>query len=318
VRTAGCSISNRVDVLGSSSMHFSRYYLVTLHVCAPRTRSERAAKLGLSDLYAMPTGMPGARGHDHALLCGSGPSAGLVDSDAAASLHTHTDVWASNQFFVHDALTPRFYHAEFKPHTLSFWRRHFTSARFVNTTFIVDDSHEEVLTYLKSMVPKLVVYRSNYVEWRAKQRCREVDGLYIPRQCSRLRKSCTASTTLILHLMALFEYRTVYIIGVDLAQPGHFWTNQSKYSPAIASYQPQVTTRVAYGPDVHSTHARGVHIFIQSFLAFNRIGAINLSPASARIMPRIPPMTVESLVATLRRAAPTPAGRTQNALREPP
>lgn len=66
--------------------------------------------------------------HRVALLAGNGPSMNLVGSVEARRVQQTMDVWATNQFFVHQALTPDFHHVEIKGYTEAFWLDNFDQA----------------------------------------------------------------------------------------------------------------------------------------------------------------------------------------------
>ncbi|KAJ1638540.1 hypothetical protein T492DRAFT_207142 [Pavlovales sp. CCMP2436] len=134
------------------------------------------------------------------------------------------------------------------------------------------------------------------VSWRAKTSCVAADGRFAPSHCSRMTKACTASTTLVLYLIVLLGYDTVFIVGVDLIRPSHFWTHNLAYPPAIRNFAPTVSTPVRYNAmSMHSTRARNVHVFVGAFLNFNNMTAVNLSPISAELL-QLPHVPVKQLV----------------------
>lgn len=67
--------------------------------------------------------------HPAALLIGNGPSANLVTAELAEDVERSFDVWAMNQFFVHNHLTPDFHHVEAKGFIEPFWRKLFDKRR---------------------------------------------------------------------------------------------------------------------------------------------------------------------------------------------
>lgn len=271
-------------------------------VCPATTRSKTAARLGVHDVFVNVDVLRGRSRVSAALLCGSGPSANLIDESNARFFESVTDVWSTNQFFVHRHLTPRFHHAEFKKGTLDFWRENYReSARFRETTFILDDSYTEAILFLLKHDAHVFAYRNRMVEWRSRKSCTPADGYFLPSPCKRLRKACSASTTLVLNLLGLVGYESVYFVGIDLATPKHFWTENPQYPPALSRYQPMVNFRgiVNYSDvlasGVHPTRHREVHKFIEGFVAYNGIRGFNLSPISADLL-ALPRVSIPDIV----------------------
>jgi hypothetical protein len=249
--------------------------------------------------------------HDRALLCGSGPSARAIGPEAAKYLHSHFDVWASNQFFVHHHLIADFYHAEFKPSTFTFWDRHFLSNktkvqqyRNYGTQFLYED-RKMFFEYMRKFVNKTGVttygFHPRGINLIQPIACTARDGEYAPKVFP-LTKKCSASTTLLLDMIKSMGYTSIWLIGIDMKTSEHFWTGQQEYPPALANFRPEkwpmphtkYTIYEGNGTDKygnrkvvdrHPTHERGFTEYAPAFLKFNQITAVNFSPQSADLLP---------------------------------
>mmetsp|Transcript_7221 Transcript_7221/g.19647 ORF Transcript_7221/g.19647 Transcript_7221/m.19647 type:complete len:369 (+) Transcript_7221:52-1158(+) len=265
--------------------------------CSKKLRSKTGARLGLHDVFRDMNLLREHKRTNSALLCGSGPSANLAGPAAARFFERTTDVWATNQFIVHRDLTPRFHHAEFKPSSLEFWRKNFRNApRYKDTVFIVDDFNPAALIFLMKQKVSLFSYSKGMVAWHSRISCKESDGEHTPRPCAPLRKACSASTTLVMSLMTVLGYNSIYFVGVDLVTPDHFWTGNQDYSASVSSYLPPVNFNgdvpheATQAAGVHPTQQRGVPAYLRGYIRFNHIKAVNLSPlsASALGLPHVP------------------------------
>lgn len=251
--------------------------------------------------------------HHRALFCGSGPSVNLVtEGTLAAYFNSKFDVFASNQFFVHNYLKPSFYHVELKGSSIRFWEKHFLGntskiAQYEGSNFIYNDDGitgmfmrklgEVIKGNLFGYHPSSLVVKADV--------CGKGHGQY-KSSCYPLMKSCGASTTVILDLITSMGYKHVWFLGVDLKTSSHFWNNNSAYSTDITHFQPpqarqpetkytmKSTTKHAK-TNTHPTHVRGIHVFLQSFLTFNDINALNLSPLSSSLL-SIPFIEVNDLL----------------------
>lgn len=286
---------------------------ISIKTCPRNTQSKVAVRLGMSDVYQHGAELRALKRSAHALLCGSGPSANLIERNEARFFEETTDVWASNQFFVHAHLTPRFHHTEFKRSSLDFWHAHLQdqAIRFRETTFLLDDSNLDALSFLRSRSARIFVYAARNVEWKARDGCTEADGYYAPLHCGRIVKSCSASMSLILHLLVLMRYTSLYVVGIDLVSPDHFWTNNSAYPRAIANFYPQVNfnkgvvpTVITRASGVHPTQLRGFSAYLVGFLAFNNLTCVNLSPLSRSAL-RLPYVHIRHLVQSCLRRGHT-------------
>ena len=130
--------------------------LLPLAFAAMRALGLDETTLASYDGCALPQHEPGSLlgvVHSHvrnrvALLAGTGPSAGAVDTGAAEWLEENMDVWALNQFFLHPALTPRFYNLEMRSlgdaSNDEYWRRFFVGQkrlRYEQTLFLARSQH---------------------------------------------------------------------------------------------------------------------------------------------------------------------------------
>lgn len=261
-------------------------------------------------LFAEFNGRLGAhRRHDAALVCGCGPSMNLVDARAAALIHAHMDVWTTNQFFFHHHLVPDFYHVEFKEQSFPLWEKYFLGnitkvAAYKNTIFIAEEeirngADVRFLMRVTNRSPgRLLVYNSLRKE--ARFVCEASDGAYTPR-CSPLVKHCGASMTTVFHLIIAMGYKQVWLLGIDLKVPGHFWIGNPSYPPEISRFKPprhdgnhperrkyqlfdnRSTNRRRI--PMHATAERGIVPFATTLFAHNNVKAFNLSPISTGIVP---------------------------------
>ena len=256
-----------------------------------------------------------------ALFCGCGPSMNLVDYSKAAYLERHFDVWATNQFFIHRYVTPRFMHVEFKPWSLTLWSQFLGESKnrqkYANTTIIMARAsrRSEIGFRLLSrlLTPgQLFAYRKDLgeLQYQAIRGCNETDGKHRPPACGPLIAKCSSSITLVLQLIALLQYEAVWFLGVDLVLRDHFWNSNPIYLAEISKFPPFVRVANATyhnvshthlvpfrlnSDEAHSTAKRGAHLYLHSFLAYNGMRSVNLSPYSATIL-SIATGTIDGLV----------------------
>lgn len=256
-----------------------------------------------SDLFASLDELAKRKRRPWALFCGCGPSMNLIDESNAKYIHRYFDVWASNQFFIHKYVTPQFMHVEFKPSAVVLWSRYFDAHKqhqYANTTVIVptviDGAQGLRLLETRLAPDNLFAYRAHDLQLQAIGGCVEADGRHVPNMCGPLIAKCSASTTIIMQLIAMLRYDAVWFLGVDLVMHDHFWNQNRMYPSELFHFKPTVTplarrykkvhVRAAnISAAAHATATRGVHLYISSFVAHNGMRSINMSPYSADLFP---------------------------------
>ena len=142
----------------------------------------------------------------------------------------------------------------------------------------------------------LFAYRAHDLQLQAIGGCVEADGRHVPNMCGPLIAKCSASTTIIMQLIAMLRYDAVWFLGVDLVMHDHFWNQHRMYPSELFHFKPTVTPlaprykKVHMGAAnisaaAHATATRGVHLYISSFVAHNGMRSINMSPYSADLFP---------------------------------
>ena len=261
------------------------------------------------------------RQHDAALVCGCGPSMNEVDGRVAALIHKRMDVWATNQFFLHHHLVPDFYHVEFKAQSFPVWEKHFLRnqtkvAAYSKTMFIAEEEIRNgadihFLMRVTNHAPgRLLAYNS--LKKEARFVCDASDGSYVP-SCSPLVKHCGASMATVLHLILAMGYKQVWLLGIDLKVPGHFWIGNREYPAEISEFKPprhdgnhperrkyqRYENRSSHRRiPMHATAERGIVPFAVELFAHNKVKAFNLSPISRDIIPieYVPLLEIESRI----------------------
>lgn len=271
------------------------------------------------------------RRHSSALLMGNGPSANVVTAAQARIIERTWDVWATNAFFVHAALTPDFHHVEIKGYTEPFWLANFDAAvraryrahgtllwGFEETKFVAvrPRPNDCRLTALPkrnasaarssghvcgSNCPRCLrrVLRhtrlSSYTYYDLAFGETPIDFgrcAHGPITPNVLSKRCHASIVTVLSMIIQLRYETLYILGVDLNSPLHFFDVKPKYAklhrPDLTREERVVLAQTAKSQSAqaktatqpqHRT-ARLMVAFLPPFLAANGLSAVNLSPDS--------------------------------------
>ena len=227
----------------------------------------------------------------------------LIDESKAKYIHRHFDVWASNQFFIHKYVTPRFIHVEFKPSAVKIWSQYFDAHKqhqYANTTVIVptvlDGAAGLRLLETRLAPDNLFAYGPHGLRLQAIGGCVEADGRHVPNRCGPLIAKCSASTTIVMQLIAMLRYDAVWFLGVDLVMHDHFWNQNRMYPSELFHFKPTVTPLAPrykkahmgaanISAAAHATATRGVHLYISSFVAHNGMRSINISPYSADLFP---------------------------------
>jgi hypothetical protein len=209
--------------------------------------------------------------NNEAIFLGCGPSINDLSAEAWQKID-NLDIWASNNWFIHDVV-PDFYHLEVKMHRNGEFAKRMIETKkdaYKNVNWILDSSRH----YLADMVKKewfenVFSYNKTY---------RGDNGYYTPTPDS-VQVSCMASITIILDLMQKMNYDKIYFCGVDLYSSEYFWTSNENYQNhnipyLISTCKPD--ERPADSPHTTLKTAK----FIKEFGQHNKIQFINLSEKS--------------------------------------
>jgi hypothetical protein len=246
-----------------------------------------------------------------ALLAGTGPSAGAVDTGAAEWLEENTDVWAMNQFFLHPALTARFYNLEMRrlgdASNDEYWRRFFVGQkrlRYEQTLFLAHSQHAPAVRRVlcaATPVPKmLATYHVRVRNKGFRHACRnyEASEADIATPSGIASEHCSSSITRVLSLMAACAYSHIALVGVDLLTPRHFYTDSTALltssPPAFESAAADYARRHGGGA-LHMTGVRGIGGFLEGF-SRTHVRIVNLAPSSALVNSSLSTVPLDALV----------------------
>ena len=191
--------------------------------------------------------------NNSAIFLGCGPSINDLDIDFIKD----KDVWANNNFIIHDSIVPDFYHLELKEHRNGPTFRKLLKQKensYKNVNWILNEQRGYLL---RSINPKIF------------------ENIFLYR---KIKVHCLASLTIILQIMAEMNYEKIYFCGVDLKNSNYFWTDNQKYRlPEILnSCKPDERDKNS----IHPTGEREVHEWISSFGKGKGIELINISKQS--------------------------------------
>lgn len=208
---------------------------------------------------------------DEAVFLGCGPSINDLSPEAWKKIE-NLDIWASNNWFIHDVV-PNFYHLEVKQHRNGEFAKRMIETKkelYKDVNWILDSSRPYLFDMVKdkwfeNIFPYNKVYRGD-------------DGYYTPTP-DKVQVSCMASLTIILDVMQKMNYKKIYFCGVDLYSSEYFWTDNDKYSAhkipyLISTCKPD--ERPATAPHTTLKTAK----FIQQFGIHNNINFVNLAEKS--------------------------------------
>lgn len=209
--------------------------------------------------------------HDEAIFLGCGPSINEL-TPAAWQKIDNLDVWASNNWFVHD-LIPDFHHLEVKLHRNGEFAKKMVELK--------KDEYKDVNWILDSTRPYLYdIVKNDWFEniYSYQKEYREENGFYTP-TLDKVQVSYMASLTIVLDLMQKMSYKKIYFCGVDLYSSEYFWTENEKYEKysipyLISTCKPD--ERPSTAPHTTLKTAK----FIKEFGAHNNINFVNLSKKS--------------------------------------
>jgi len=191
--------------------------------------------------------------NNSAIFLGCGPSINDLDIDFIKD----KDVWANNNFIIHDSIVPDFYHLELKEHRNGPTFRKLLKEKenlYKNVNWILNEQRGYLL---KSINPKIY------------------ENIYLYR---KIKVHCLASLTIILQIMAEMKYDRIYFCGVDLKNSNYFWTDNQKYRlPEILnSCKPDERDKNS----IHPTGERKIQEWIAEFGKNKKIELINISKKS--------------------------------------
>tara|TARA_R110000824_G_scaffold118226_9_gene270434 strand:- start:9211 stop:9912 length:702 start_codon:yes stop_codon:yes gene_type:complete len=206
-----------------------------------------------------------------AIFLGCGPSINDL-SESAWKKIKEMDIWASNNWFIHDVV-PNFYHLEVKLHRNGDFVKKMVKAKkdeYKDVNWILDLTRPYLFDTVKEgEYENIYVYEKTY---------REEAGFYTPSP-DKVYVSCMASLTIVLDLMQKMNYEKIYFCGVDLYSSEYFWTGKEKYEKhgipyLISTCKPD--ERPSTAP--HTTFKTAK--FIKEFGSHNKIDFVNLSKKS--------------------------------------
>ena len=246
-----------------------------------------------------------------ALLAGTGPSAGAVDTSAAEWLEENMDVWALNQFFLHPALSARFYNLEMRSlgdaSNDEYWRRFFVGQkrlRYEQTLFLARTQHAPAVRRVlcaATPAPKgLVTYHVTVRNAGFRHACRnyEASEADVATPSGIASEHCSSSITRVLSLMAACAYSHIALVGVDLLTPRHFYTDNAAllttsppaFESAAADY-----ARGHGGGALHMAGVRGIDGFLEGFSRAH-VRVVNLALSSALVNSSLSTVPLDALV----------------------
>lgn len=195
------------------------------------------------------------KGNTNAIFLGCGRSINDLNIDFLKD----KDVWASNNFIIHDLIIPDFYHLELKEHRNGPTFRNLLNEKkdaYKNVNWILN-SHRKYL--LRSINPE--IYKNIY--------------RYNP---AKIPVKCMASLTIILQIMYRMNYEKIYFCGVDLSDSRYFWTDKSDIN--IPDIMKSCKPDERPSDSIHPTQERNIAEWIKQFGEINNIDFINIAQTS--------------------------------------
>jgi len=191
--------------------------------------------------------------NNSAIFLGCGPSINDLDIDFIKD----KDVWANNNFIIHDSIVPDFYHLELKEHRNGPTFRKLLKQKensYKNVNWILNEQRGYLL---RSINPKIF------------------ENIFLYR---KIKVHCLASLTIILQIMAEMNYEKIYFCGVDLYNSNYFWSNREdiKVPDIIKSCKPDERP----SDSIHPTQERNIGSWIKQFAKDNNLELINVSQKS--------------------------------------
>ena len=170
--------------------------------------------------------------HDAALLLGNGESANLLGRKEGRLMMDVADIFVTNQFFVHQHVTPDFHHIEIKGFTERFWQDNFTPE--------IKKKYRDRNTFVWSLIRTMKNDAPEY--------CRNADGGVGQRKCMADCGPCsqrvldmTGSPSFVYSMESMLSEEQVAMkaAGEHLSDP-KFWSNILKKTKACSVQKAQV------------------------------------------------------------------------------
>ena len=169
---------------------------------------------------------------DTATLLGSGKSINNILDEEWSCIKKNSDIWAMNNWIYHPYIVPNFYHLEIKSYDFPIIEEHMNKKReiYKDVKFIVpkrevkrvrEDGTKYRIAIEESLGNHSFIFKYSKVRIRGK-----------PRQCgdanykieNMITKSYCASISVIMELLYKFEYKKIYLYGIDMNNSLYFWT----------------------------------------------------------------------------------------------
>jgi|2_EtaG_2_1085320.scaffolds.fasta_scaffold11933_2 hypothetical protein len=208
-----------------------------------------------------------------AVFLGCGNSINTLTLDQEKFLSDNFDVWASNNFMVHNRIVPNFYHVEIKDHRNGPLVRRLSKQRsesYKDVSWIIDVTRPYILNYVS---PEDYRHENFHVYPKAYRN--ENHGKYNP-DINAVSVTGNASVSVIMDIMVRMKYDTIYFLGVDMNDSRYFWSDNKDYENVVMEDIVKTCKPDERSPDQpHPTmHMKD---FIPEFLEFNNQKSVNLS-----------------------------------------
>ena len=227
----------------------------------------------------------------NAIFLGTGKSINDIDKKSYMKLKQNFDIWAVNNFYIHNFIIPDFLHFEIKADLNGeiFTRLlNQKQKEYKDVIFIADIATRERDYPYKFL--DLTVFKNFYSYNRSDRLLSNgnynMSGEYIP-DPSHVQITFGKSNSKILDIMCRMKYEKIYFSGVDLNSCEYFWTNNEEYNhvgiPDNLKWCGKGRTLGGKPAEYKMKDNHPVHNlapFFSEFLKFNNIKAYNLSQES--------------------------------------
>jgi len=167
-----------------------------------------------------------------AIFLGSGPSINNITPEQWKVI-SKCDSWTMNNWMYHP-FVPNFYHVEVKHYNHKIWKKRKSKMgdKFKDTVFIINSERH----YLLNLIGK-----QQYIYEYQMNKINITNQPIIPNYTSDthpniLTCNLNSSMTLLLELLARFEYKQVIFFGVDLYDSTYFWTGKPEFGKVHAQW----------------------------------------------------------------------------------